>query len=386
MGCDVKPKAKQSVVLLADGQRIELAAAGAEPKWQMLFPLGATKYRADFPREGITFSGVVLKTMVSNWEAEGKPERQVNYFHRGSTSARDTTPKEEKVASGWIEDIKLSEKAGELGVDDKGKPKPAGLYAQIRFTPRARAFIDGDEIRYLSPEFTLSRLDPRTGKEQGPTLLGAALLNDPFLTELPRVAASDTPMEGTMAIDGKKLRKRLKLAETATEEEVEAALEKEDAPDEKPVQLAELTDTVTKLSAELQASKAEVAKLNAAQRKSEVEAYVAGLVKAGKVQPAIKENIIKMGEAGGLESIKFFENVKPTISLSEQGITGSTESDTNTEVEEASKKFLALADEIHGKGGSYQLAYQAAKSQLPKEYKLHSSRRAAPSKSTRGDA
>jgi phage I-like protein len=372
-------KSAQRPVYLADGERVELAAAETEPKWQLLFPLGVTKHRADFPTGGITFSADMLGAMVSNWEAE-KTERQVNYFHRGATNARDTTPTEQKVASGWIKGLKLSTKAGELG------PK-AGLYAQIGWTKRAREFIEADELRYLSPEFTLTRLSTRTGKEQGPTLLGAALLNDPFLTELPRVAASDSPQENSMAIDPAKLRKRLKLSETATDDEVNTALEKEEAAPEAPVQLAEMTETVTKLNARVQAVESENAALKLAERKGKVEAFVTRMVKEGRISPAIRENVVKMGEASGLEAISFFEKQTPVVSLTEKGIAGSTESDAGTEVDEAGKKFLALADDIHAKqGGTYQAAHQAAKAQLPKEYALYASRRPTPSKSTRGDA
>src|SRR6187549_2885252 len=108
----MNPKPAQRTVYLADGERVELAAADAEPKWLLFFPLGVTKHRADFPKEGITFSEQMLRAMASNWEAEGKPERQVNYFHRGATSARDTTPTEQKVASGWIKGLRLSTKPG----------------------------------------------------------------------------------------------------------------------------------------------------------------------------------------------------------------------------------------------------------------------------------
>lgn len=360
----MKPKAKQSgATWLSDGVRVELGAqAGDGPKWHLLFPLGRTLHREDFGAKGLTFSADMLQAMASNYEAEGKPERAVNYFHRGTTLPGDHTPIDQKVASGWISDVAFSAKAGELG------PLP-GLYAQIAFTPKAKAFIQADELRYLSPEFTLSRLNKRTGKEQGPTLAGAALLNDPFLTELPRVAASDTPMEGTMAIDGKKLRKRLKLAETATEEEVEAALEAEDAPDEKPVQLAELTDTLTKLSAELQASKAEVAKLHATQRKAEVEAYVAGLVKQGKVQPSIKEHVVKMGESGGLDAIKFFEKATPVISLDEKGLPGDDKPEGDKKA--AGAKVQARLAELQAKGMTALAAMAQTRAELPAEVTLY---------------
>lgn len=372
-------------IWLSDGVRVELAAAGEGPKWHLLFPLGHTFHRDDFGPKGLTFSVDMLQAMAANYEAEGKPERAVNYFHRGATTPGDRTPIEQKVASGWIKAVQLSQKAGELG------PTP-GLYAQIDWTKRAREYIEAKELGFLSPEFTLDRKSKRTGKEQGPTLLGAALLNDPFLTELPRVAASDAPQENhTMAIDPKKLRARLKLAETATDEEVEAEVEKgpTETDSAESVQLSEtvtkLTESVAALTAKVTAAEKENAALKLADRKGKVEAFVSKMVKEGRVTPAIREDIIKLGEANGLESIKFLEKQQPALNFSEQGINTTETDNAETERDAASKKFLALADELHGKlGGSYRAAHAAAKAQLPKEYALHASR--GTHKQTRGDA
>ena len=56
----------------------------------------------------------------------------------------------------------------------------------------AAAAIKADEKRYLSPTWSMSHANRRTGAKGGPWLYGAALLNDPFYDSMPRVAASDT--------------------------------------------------------------------------------------------------------------------------------------------------------------------------------------------------
>ena len=87
-------------------------------------------------------------------------------------------PVEEKLAAGWISDLAA---------------RPDGVWGLIGWTEKARGFIAADELRYLSPTFTTDGLDRSTGQSQGPSLFGAALLNDPYLKELPRVAASAAP-------------------------------------------------------------------------------------------------------------------------------------------------------------------------------------------------
>jgi phage I-like protein len=365
---------------LLDGVRVELAADDpAAPKWCKMFPLGVVKYRADFPK-GIRFDAATLQTMATNYAAEGKPERAVNYFHRGASTPGDPTPISEKIAAGWIQDLELR--------DD-------GLYALIKWTDRARGYILADELRYLSPEFRLSFTNKTTGANQGPTLLGAALLNDPYLTELPRVAAN----EAAPTADGanmEKLRKLLNLSDSATEADIEAAVTKlaegakcaecgsgmscpkcdkamsEQATklSESTAKLAEIEGVVTKLTEQVSALEAEKAKLLSERRESEVKLFVDGLVKTGKVTPAIREDVERMGLAGGVDAIKFFEKAAPVVVPgAEIGVTG--DATAKNQREEAQKRFLARRDELQAKGLSFTDAHNQTKSELPKEFALY---------------
>ncbi len=151
--------------------RADATGAADQPKWQMLFPLG-TFHNGGWPKEGITIDPAFCDTMVANWKKRGNPALPVDYLHRG---AFDELPVDQQIASGWIENLEA---------------RTDGLWAQVKWTPKARELIAADEYRFLSPEFHLKGIDAHTGKPQGPTLVGAGLLNRPAFQEMPRVAAA----------------------------------------------------------------------------------------------------------------------------------------------------------------------------------------------------
>lgn len=75
---------------------------------------------------------------------------------------------ETREAAGWIKEVFLSED-GEV------------LLGGIRWTPKGALALSDREFRYLSPEFNPNWVHPHSGELHGPTLLGAALVNRPFL-------------------------------------------------------------------------------------------------------------------------------------------------------------------------------------------------------------
>ena len=156
-----------SALLQFDATALATVKSASGPKWNKLFPSDTTRFRSDFPGGRIDFTPEFLASMVANWQRVGSPGLPVDYSHD-----------EKGLASGWIEALDLR--------DD-------GLYAAIRWTDAARDAIQADELRYLSPTFAVDGDDSSTGASQGPTLYGAALLNTPFLQDLPRVAASAFP-------------------------------------------------------------------------------------------------------------------------------------------------------------------------------------------------
>ena len=142
-----------------------IAPPSTGPKWHMLFPGNTTRFRADFPPEGITFDAAFFESVVSNWSKLGKPQLPVDYGHN-----------DKGLAAGWISDMR-TDTAGNLEV-------------LIEWTDRARAAISARELQFLSPTFSMTSVSPLTGETQGPTLYGAGLLNTPFLQDLPHVEAS----------------------------------------------------------------------------------------------------------------------------------------------------------------------------------------------------
>lgn len=324
-----------------DSVRPEIGAEN-EAKWCKLFPVGVTKHRGDFPKDGISFTAAFLDAMVANWVKAGRPAQHVNYDHR------------EGVAAGWIEDLAR---------------KDDGLYASIRWTPKARGHIQSDEYRFLSPEFSVDGLDKATGKGQGPTLHGCALLNDPYLEELPRVAAANNPhaarAAGANKMDRTKLIALLKLAADATDEAIEEALsaqqtklaemETESAKlkaDAKTVSLS-ANEQVVKMSTDLKAASdkvveltAAVSKLEADKKANEVETYLTDLVKAKKLTPAMRDGMKKLAMAD-FEGFKAaYDKAPAVIPQGELGVTGTKES---ISAAEAKDKLTVLAREISEK-------------------------------------
>jgi len=344
---------QEGVRYLLDGAPVERQPAEAKgPTWNKLFPLGKTKFRSDFPKGGITFDAPFLSAMVANFKrlqaqhTAGSFGLPVDYHHRGSSDPSDATPQAEKVASGWIEDVQLR--------DD-------GLWVAIRWTDKAREHIARDEYRYLSPEFATQWRDADTGKPQGPTLLGAALLNDPFLKELPRVAASDTPspQAGTPAAQGAPnmewLKAMLGLPPEATEEQCKAKLQEVLGGQQASAQA--VAATAAKLSTLeagalklADANKELVARLAALeQEKREVSADVAleKLQAEGKILPVQKPSLKALALSAGVDAVlAIYKDAPAVVKLGEVGVPGKTHQESK---EEALKKLSVLMDEYQDK-------------------------------------
>lgn len=294
-----------------------LVSVGEQPKWSMLFPLGVTRHREDFPDGKITFDAKFLASMVMNWNKEGKPERVINFNH----AQPGQVPYKETVAAGWIQDLKL---------------EADGLYALIKWTDEAKTMILADQFRYLSPEFATECMSKETGSNQGPTLFGAALLNTPFLVEMPKVAASEQPKKVNL-MDLKKLAVALGLPDSANEEDVmkqcaylsdfvkkaqptgqsamsELVLASESA------KVVALNERVTALEASLAEKTEKLEKIETEKKNLEVKNYFDDLVKKGIVPPAHRQGLEQIALANGLESVKFLSSAPAMVSMTETGV------------------------------------------------------------------
>lgn len=182
-------------------------AGGPAPGRIQLFPMG--EFSARDGRPG-TLKGVKAKAwtltfddaaaVIARWQQRETP-LVVDYEHQTMNAAENGKP---APAAGWIESLEAG---------------PDGLYATVKWTSAARAFIQADEYRYISPVFTF---DPETGDVL--ELKSAALTNYPALDGMAAVAArteDDSPMKKE-TLDA--LRQFFGLAGDADEDAVLAAL------------------------------------------------------------------------------------------------------------------------------------------------------------------
>ena len=310
--------------------RLALLVPGDDsPKWNMIFPAGYTMYRGDMPGGSCTYDAEFFASILKNWKRMDEESRKaggeglrlpVDYFHRGeSLVPNDNLPAEEKVASGWITDLKV---------------ESSGLWGLIDWTERARKMILADELAGLSPSFHPDAPNKWDGGTQGPTLFGAGLLNDPFLTQMPRVAASNTPPKTAPAattpkekhMDKKQICAMLGLAEDSADDVVMQAIHAlKNPPAPAPAAVAqaalmsaraeklelankELSDVATKLSARVQALETE-------KQDTEVKHLCDELVNARRILPTGTEAVVKMCKALGIDEGRKYFSALPVMPI-----------------------------------------------------------------------
>ena len=142
----------------------------------------------------------------------------IDYEHQTLHTERNGQP---APAAGWFTQLEWCE---------PGDGEPGGLYAiDVDWMARAAALIDAREYRFQSPVFSY---DPVTGDVTG--IAHAAITNNPGLDLLSEVALTaalslfppTNPPTSENTVDKVALCKLLKLPETATEAEIQAALTK----------------------------------------------------------------------------------------------------------------------------------------------------------------
>lgn len=120
----------------------------------------------------VTITPETLNSFIANFkEKVTGVDLSIDYDH------------ETREAAGWVRDLFL---------DIDG----VTLLAEVRWTPKGALSLSDREFRYFSPEFSLNYVHPHTGKEHGPTLLGGALVNRPFLKMEPIVSLKDKSKKG----------------------------------------------------------------------------------------------------------------------------------------------------------------------------------------------
>lgn len=193
--------------------RVLTEAGGPAPGRIQLFPMGEFSARDGRPGtlKGVnvkawTITPIIAAAVIARWQARETP-LVVDYEHQTINAAENGKP---APAAGWIESL-------EAGTD--------GLYATVKWTDAARAFIQADEYRYISPVFSF---DPETGAVL--ELKSAALTNYPALDGMDAVTAraeDDPPMKKETL---EALRLFFGLAADADEDAALAALKAQGQP------------------------------------------------------------------------------------------------------------------------------------------------------------
>ena len=249
--------------------------------WCMLFPVGQWA-RDDFPDGQLELDGQFFASLIESWTQANKPSLPITYHH-----VDPWAPPAEKEAAGWIEDMRADE---------------SGLWGLVKWTSDAKQKIEDDKYRYLSPEWSMSHVSRRSGEPAGPWCYGAALLNDPFFHEMPRVAAA-APTHQTPAAQAeeqhmslKRINRALGLPEGATEDlsaeaveklvaEQKTATEKLTASANVAVKLTALEQTVEALKASNANLETENAKAKAEMLARDVESEIGKALNDGKAVP-----------------------------------------------------------------------------------------------------
>jgi phage I-like protein len=333
-----------------NGGRLAKAVASADgkPVWNTIMPAG-TYHRRSFPNGVQTFDRAFFEKAIANWKHGGGNALPVDRFHWGDSSVKEVRA-EDKKAVGWMEDFRIS--------------ASGDLEALCNWNDDGREDITKDRLRYISPEWFWHYQDPLTGKDLGQVLTNASLLNDPFFTELKRMAAShnDPNQEHVMTreeliemyglktdatdADIKAAAKKAAAALTASHEAEKAAKEKAEREGKAKLELEEKLAVET---AAREASEKRIGELEKVQKetaaaalKKDAAALCLRLEREGRIIATQKEDVTEDVMTLGLaKATARWEKVPAKVQLRELG----TGSDGGTETKEsAHKKFMELVD------------------------------------------
>jgi len=170
-------------------------AAGAAPEWVQLTPITTGSYQAV---DGRKFEIDDAAKVIQMSMAQGAIG--IDYDHATDTAAKagHAAP-----AAGWIEEIK-----------PEGPNKETGLWARVKWTPKATQAIADGEYRFISPSIFLFK-----GTDKVAAIFRAALTNAPALVMKGLFHEQETTLD-------KELCAALGLPDTATKDEVLAAIKK----------------------------------------------------------------------------------------------------------------------------------------------------------------
>ncbi|WP_051967846.1 phage protease [Brevibacillus thermoruber] len=172
----------------------EIHALNEVPSEVQLLPRGWTETR----KGKFLVDDESIRLILRDFQAKAN-DAVIDYEHQTLTG-------QEAPAAGWIVEL-----------IDKGE---AGLWGRVEWTDRAKQYLANREYRYLSPVIHV--------REDGKVVafINAGLTNFPAIDGMVPVALKDQETEADQLMDFlKKLAAALGLPETATEEEILAAIQ-----------------------------------------------------------------------------------------------------------------------------------------------------------------
>lgn len=324
---------------LVDLSTVQLDENG-NVSWIQAFPLGKWNH----PVYGeIEMTSARAEKLAANVQANVRgQDLNIDYDHQSGEAA------------GWV-------KNAEARAD--------GLWLAVEWTKEAAEKIKNKVYRYFSPEYADEWEDPRTKTKHTDVLFGGGITNRPFLKgilplNLSEAFATQTNSEETgESVDPKLVRAALKLSETATDEEVTAALTKlsEPAPNPKPDDEQKKLDdqkvmddakTLAETDPVVKALFDRITILEGSSRLNEVELALKSLDEPGDkvtIAPAVIEQaktaILNAPKAVGDEIMKLLKEIKKNgvVKLTEEGRTptdvpgGGSKTATQEYMEKSSK-------------------------------------------------
>lgn len=291
-----------------------IRSAGAEIQ---LFPAGSFRARDGRP-DGVD-AWVIDAQAAARVVALASQRRTpfvIDYEHQ--TLAAETSG-QPAPAAGWFERLEWREGDGLYAVD-------------VEWTERARAMIEADEYRFLSPVF---RYDQNTGAVR--ELLMAAVTNNPAIDGIADLAAAryltTTTHEEVTGVDEETL-KLLGLSPEASKDEIQEAVAALAAKATKTGELEEALATATaKIKADaadkpdpakfvpveaVQQLQSQVAALSAQVQGGEVERLVSQGLEDGRLLPAMEDWARSLGEKDVAALRSYLDSAQPIAALTGQ--------------------------------------------------------------------
>lgn len=314
-------------------------------QWNLVFPRGEW-HGANLASIGgsIVIDDAMLREVVANWQAAGKPPLPVRVTHAHLDETDPVKRLELEKAVGLLADMRVTD---------------AGLEVLTEWNDAGVAAVRGGQWNFWSPEWAPQHTDRRTGETRGWWLSGVALTNDPFFHTMPAVAASTAipPSSPTgTTTKGKqmnyaKIAAALGMPEDSTEEAIVAECSKMKASGAS--MQASLTAAVQKavqpVEAQLKAATERIAQAEAEKAKAaealfarDVNDVIESAKREGFACEPMRASIELVAKSAGLEEAKRLARSAAKLAAS---TTGTGEKSPGDTVKASVAEYNRLVDE-----------------------------------------